>query len=325
MRLDDCTIRSMLRGPCLITAGWPCLTGQVNDPLPELCQRIARLAGRNSSPSWVGELTVFSAHRVTEPLGTVTQPMLALVAQGAKRSALADRLFEYHAGQYLVVAVELPLTSQITRATAAEPFLALGLPLDPTLIAQLLLEAGPAARQPHAGPAIAVSDANGELLDAVVRLLRLIDSPRDFQVLAPGVQREIHWRLLDGPQGALLGQIGLADSRLAIIARAISWIHARYDQAIRIDDLAHDIGMSVSSLNRQFRAVTAMSPLQYQKQLRLQQARIQLIGAPQDVAAIGHAVGYGSPSQFSREYRRMFGTPPGRDIARLQAMATIEK
>lgn len=143
--------------------------------------------------------------------------------------------------------------------------------------------------------------------------------------MAPGVRREIHWRLLTGPQGPLLGQIGLADSRLAIIARAISWIRARYDQSIRIEDLAHDIGMSVSSLNRQFRAVTAMSPLQFQKQLRLQQARIQLIGAPQDVAAIGHAVGYGSPSQFSREYRRMFGAPPGRDVTRLQEMATIER
>ena len=126
----------------------------------------------------------------------------------------------------------------------------------------------------------------------MVRLLRLAASPRDFQVLASGVWREIHWRLLNGSR-ALVRQIGLADSRLAIIARAISWIQARYDQTMRIEDLAHDIGMSVSSLNRQFRAVTAMSPLQYQKQLRLQQARIQLIGAPQDVAEVGHAVGYG--------------------------------
>jgi AraC-like DNA-binding protein len=262
---------------------------------------------------------------VTEPLGMVTKPVLALVAQGAKRSALGDHIFDYHAAQYLVVTVDLPLTSQITRASSAEPFLAFGLPLQPALIAQLLLEAGPAAGRPHDGPGIATSDADDELLDAIVRLLRLLDEPRDLQVLSPGVRREIHWRLLNGPQGALVRQIGRADSQLGLVARAIAWIRARYDQVIRIDDLADEVGMSVSSLNRHFRAVTEMSPLQYQKQLRLQQARIQLLAAPHDVAVIGYAVGYDSPSQFSREYRRMFGAPPGQDATRLQTVATVQE
>lgn len=290
----------------------------------ELRRRIARLAAGSPGPLPVEGVTVFSSGRVTEPLGTVTEPMLALVAQGAKRTALGDRIFDYHAGQYLVVTVDLPLTSQITRATPAEPFLAFGLPLQPALIAQLLADAGPAPR-PHDGPGLASSDADDNLLDAVVRLLRLLDAPRDIPVLAPAVRREIHWRLLNGPQAALVRQIGLADSQLALVARAIGWIKTRYDQVIRIDDLAGHVGMSVSSLNRHFRAVTTMSPLQYQKQLRLQKARIQLIAAPHNIAEIGYAVGYDSPSQFSREYRRMFGAPPGQDAARLQTAATIQE
>jgi AraC-like DNA-binding protein len=303
--------------------------------LDELRRLIARHAAGSPRPRWIEGMTVFATERVTEPLGTVTEPVLALIAQGAKRSVLGDHIFDYQAGQYLVVTVDLPLTSQITRATRTEPFLAFGLPLQPALIAQLLLEAGPAAGRPaaarpadrraHDGPGIATSDADDRLLDAIIRLLRLLDEPRDIAVLAPGVRREIHWRVLNGPQGALVRQIGRADSELALVARAIRWIRAHYDRVIRIDDLAGEVGTSVSALNRHFRAVTAMSPLQYQKQLRLQRARIQLIAAPDDVAAIGHAVGYDSPSQFSREYRRMFGAPPGQDAVRLQTAATVQE
>lgn len=293
--------------------------------MDELRSRIARLAVSGPRPLWIEGMQVFSTGYVTEPLGGITEPVFALVAQGAKRSALGDHIFDYRAGQYLVVTIDLPLTSQITHATPTEPFLAFGLPLQPALIAQLLIEAGPTAGRPHGGPGIATSDADDKLLDAVVRLLRLLDEPRDVPVLAHGVRREIHWRLLNGPQAALVRQIGLADSRLALVARAIGWIKTRYDRVIRIDDLADDVGVSVSSLNRHFRAVTAMSPLQYQKQLRLQKARIQLIAAPHDVAAIGYAVGYDSPSQFSREYRRMFGSPPGQDAARFQAAAVVQE
>ncbi|WP_447191534.1 AraC family transcriptional regulator N-terminal domain-containing protein [Streptosporangium sp. G12] len=297
--------------------------------LEELRDRIARLAAGGPRPLGIEGVTVFSTGHVTEPLGTVTTPMFALVAQGAKRSVLNDRVFDYQAGQYLVVTVDLPLTSQITHATPAEPFLGFGLPLRPATIAQLLVEAGPAvvrsSRAPNDGPGVATSDADDKLLDAVVRLLRLLDEPPDIPILAPGVRREIHWRLLNGPQADLVRQIGLADSRTTLVARAIGWIRARYDEVIRIDDLADAVGMSVSSLNRHFRAVTAMSPLQYQKQLRLQQARLRLIAAPHDVAAIGYAVGYDSPSQFSREYRRMFGVPPGQDAARLQTAAIVQE
>ncbi|WP_234388608.1 AraC family transcriptional regulator [Streptomyces sp. AS58] len=295
------------------------------DHLKEIRRRIARLAAGSSRPVWTHQIAVFSTQHVTEPLGTVTEPMIALTAQGAKRSVLGDHIFEYHSGQYLIATVDLPLTSQITRATPTEPYLAFGLPLQPSIIAQLLLETGPTTLRPHAGPGLATSDADDRLLDAVVRLLRLLDEPRDIPVLAPSLQREIHWRLLNGPQGALIRQIGLADSRTTLVARAIAWIKTHDDQVIRIDDLADEVGMSVSSLNRNFRAVTAMSPLQYQKRLRLQKARIQLMASPHDVAAISYAVGYESPSQFSREYRRMFGAPPGQDAARLRTVEVLQE
>jgi AraC-like DNA-binding protein len=292
--------------------------------LDELRRRIARLCAGSPQPRWIEGMTVSCTARVTEPLGTLSEPVFALVAQGAKRSVLGDYIFDYHAGQYLVVTVDLPLTSQITQATPTEPFLAFGLPLQPALVAQLLLESGPTVARRHNGPGIATGDADDNLLDPVVRLLRLLDEPRDVPVLAPGLQREIHWRLLNGPQGALVRQLGLDNSQCALVARAIGWIETHYDRVIRIDDLAKHVDMSVASLNRHFRAVTGMSPLQYQKQLRLQKARIQLIAAPHDVAAIGYAVGYRNPSQFSREYRRMFGAPPGQDAARLQSVTVQE-
>lgn len=292
--------------------------------LPELRQLISRFADPASRRGWVKGMTAFATDEPTDPLGTVTGPTVALVVQGAKRTVLGDRVFDYHAGQYLVVSVDLPLTAQITQATHDEPFLAFGLVLKPSIIAQLLLEAPGGVGSLRAGHGIVLSDANDDLLDPIVRLLRLVDRPSDLAILGPSIEREIHWRLMTGPQGAAVAEIGLAAGRLSHVGRAIRWISSHYDEVIRIEDLASDVGMSVSSLNRHFRGVTAMSPLQYQKTLRLQQARMQLISAPSDVAAIGFAVGYDSPSQFSREYRRMFGAPPSQDAARLQGLPRTE-
>jgi AraC-like DNA-binding protein len=263
-------------------------------------------------------MKVFSTTRTTFPLGTVAEPTVSLVAQGAKRSMLSGLAFDYAAGQFLVITVDLPLSSHIAAASEASPFLGCSLPLDPPTIAELLLESRLPARPAPDGPAISVSDATQDLIDAVVRLLRLASSPDDARVLAPAVKREIHWRLLTGPQGGLVRQVGLADSQVAIVTRAIAWIKDHYDEVIRVDDLAAEVGLSVSSLNRHFRAATSMSPVQYQKQIRLQQARIRLLANPRDVAGAGHAVGYTSASQFTREYRRQFGAPPGQDAARLQ-------
>ncbi|MCO8273846.1 AraC family transcriptional regulator [Actinoplanes sp. TRM 88003] len=160
-----------------------------------------------------------------------------------------------------------------------------------------------------------MATADDDLLGAILWLLRLVERPRDFAVLSPGLEREIHWRLLTGPPGGLVRQVGRADERFTIARRAARWLEDHYDRAVRADDLARHVGVSVATLNRHFRAATMMSPVQYQKQLRLQEARIRLAAAPGDVAGVGHAVGYGGMSQFSREYRRLFGVPPSEDVS----------
>jgi AraC-like DNA-binding protein len=302
------------------TGGRACFTGSV-DHLDELRARIARLATMGNGPVCIEGITVLSTENPTEPLDSINEPVFALVAQGAKRVVVGEHVFDFRAGQYVTVTVDLPVTSQITEASRTEPYLVFGLPLEPAVITALLVEAGPGLARPRSGPAIAVSDADDDLIDAVVRLLRLVDVPRDFAILAPGVRREIHWRLLNGPQASLVREIGLVQGPLTVVTHAIEWLKAHFNEVIRIDDLADAVGVSVSSLNRHFRATTAMSPLQYQKQLRLQQARIELMTSPHDVAAVGYSVGYDSPSQFSREYRRMFGVPPGQDAMRRQNAA----
>jgi AraC-like DNA-binding protein len=263
--------------------------------------------------SRVGE----SAPSSTSMSGTV----LALIAQGAKRLALGDRIYEYGAGQYLIASVDLPVTGHFLEATSDRPALGFGLILRPAAVAELLLEAAPGDLPPAAGGApsgVAVSDAPGPLIDAVIRLLRLLDEPRDRTVLAPLIKKEILWRLINGEQGAAVRQLGLADSSLTHIARAVRWIRDNYAEAIRVEDVAQRSGMSVSAFYRNFQAVTAMSPIQFQKQIRLQEARLLLAARPHDVTGVGRRVGYDSPSQFSREYRRQFGVPPSRDTALLR-------
>jgi AraC-like DNA-binding protein len=193
--------------------------------------------------------------------------------------------------------------------------------LEPSAIAGLLLQAGPGDWPRSSGgplPGISVRDAPGDLIDAVTRLLRLLGQPRDIGVLAPLIKREILWRLVTDEQGGAVRQLGLADSSLAHIARAVRWIRDHYAQSFRVEDVARLSGMSVSAFYRNFHAVTAMSPIQFQKQIRLQQARLLLAARPGDVTGVGYRVGYESPSQFSREYRRHFGAAPTQDAALLR-------
>jgi AraC-like DNA-binding protein len=170
---------------------------------------------------------------------------------------------------------------------------------------------------------LGVSDASPELLDAVIRMLRLLDNPDDRRVLAPMIEREILWRLIAGPMGETVRQIGLADSSLTHISRAVRWITEHYSESFLVDDLARSCGMSTSAFHRNFQAVTGFSPIQFQKKIRLQRSRLMLISGADDVATVGYRVGYDSASQFSREYRRQFGLPPGRDAMRLRAEATV--
>jgi AraC-like DNA-binding protein len=239
---------------------------------------------------------------------------------------LGDHVYEYGPGQYLVTSVDLPVTGQFTDAVPGRPALGFGMTLEPAVIAELLSAVGPGGFPQSTDAArrgIAVSDAPGELLDAIVRLLRLLDRPRDRAALVPLVKREIMWRLMTGEQGEVVRQLGLADSSLTHIRRAVGWIRENYSRPFRVGDVAQISGMSVSAFHRNFQAVTAMTPIQFQKQIRLHAARLLLANHPNDITGVGHRVGYDSPSQFSREYRRQFGAPPSIDAARLHAGADL--
>jgi AraC-like DNA-binding protein len=293
------------------------------DELARLKELLTRNAGKGLTPTALPDVSIQCSRTTTVRTGAITEPTVAFIAQGTKETALNGRTFTYSAGQFVITSLELPVVGHIVQATDHEPFLALVLKLRPERIAALLLETTPAPTVRPAGidaaPAgIAVSDASPALLDALGRLLALLDTPRDAAVLAASVEREILWRLVTGPQGATVRQIGLADSQLTHLGHAIRWIRVHYDKTLRVEELAALATMSVSSFHRHFRTITSMAPIQFQKQIRLHEARVRLIAEPGNVASIGFAVGYDSPSQFSREYRRMFGAPPSRDAFALR-------
>ncbi|MER5794973.1 AraC family transcriptional regulator [Streptomyces sp. NPDC001980] len=264
---------------------------------------------------------ICKADHAVPPESAMSGMVLAVIAQGRKRLALGDRVYEYGAGQYLVASVDLPVTGHFIEAAPGHPTLGFGMTLEPAAIAELLLQFGPGDLPRSPGtvrPGIAVSDAPDELLDAVVRLLRLLDRPRDRKALVPLVKREILWWLMTGEQGDAVRQLGLPDSSLSHIRRAVQWIRENYTQPFRVEEVARLSGMSVSAFHRNFQAVTAMTPIQFQKHIRLQAARLLLANHPNDITGVGHRVGYDSPAQFSREYRRQFGAPPSVDAMRLR-------
>jgi AraC-like DNA-binding protein len=294
--------------------------------LEELRALIVRHARPDETTAVEGVL-LSTAGRPGEPQASTTGTVLAMIARGRKRLALGDTVHEYGPGQYLVASVDLPITGHYTHATEAEPALGFGLILRPPAIAALLLDAEAAApasrrRRPEpTAPGLGVADAPAELVDAVVRMVRLLDAPEeDRAVLAPMIEREILWRLLCGPLGATMRQAGTADSSLGQVSRAVRQITEHYDRPFRVEELARSCGMSTSAFHRSFRAVTALGPVQFQKQIRLQRARLLLLTGVDDVSSVGYRVGYDSASQFSREYRRQFGLPPGRDAQRLRAL-----
>ena len=253
----------------------------------------------------------------TEPAAVMTRPSLALVAQGAKRTVLNGAVYDYRAGQFLVASLDLPVTGLVLEGSAEQPFAVMTVALEPALVAALLLEAPAPPASVVTG--LAVSDASAELVDAAVRMLGLLDRPADVPVLADAYRREILWRLLGSEQGGLVRQIGAADGSLARVARSVRWIREHYAEPLRVEELAEIARMSPSAFHRHFRSATSMTPIQFQKQIRLQEARTLLLATADDIAGVGFRVGYDSPSQFSREYRRTFGEPPARDARRLRA------
>ncbi len=256
----------------------------------------------------------------TAPLHALYEPAVCIIAQGRKQAILGETVYVYDRDKYLVISMDVPVVGQVIEASKEAPYLCLRLDLDVATLGTLLLDAGPAPDSMAPAPALSLSRVTTELVDAVTRLLRLLETPRDIPVLAPLAEREILFRLLRGDQSAKLREIAIADSRLQQINRAIGWIKQNYREPIRIEDLASEARMSASALHSHFKSVTAMSPLQFQKQLRLQEARRLLLFDACDAATASHSVGYSSPSQFSREYRRLFGLPPQRDIARLKEL-----
>ena len=287
--------------------------------LTELRTRIARYA-RTDRPTRIDDFHLCAAEGPSAPQVMSSGTVLAVVAQGGKRLAIGDRVYDYGPGQFLIASADLPVTGHYTRASVEEPALGVGLVLRPSAVASVLLEAPVAAIPPEAPapPGIGVADASADLLDALVRMVRLLDHPDDRQMLAAALSREILWRLLTGPLGATVRQVALTDSALTDIARAVRWITDHFDTPFRVEDLARECGMSPSAFHRHFQAVTALTPIQFQKRIRLQQSRLLLITGAADVTTAGRRVGYDSTSQFSREYRRQFGLPPGRDAARLR-------
>ncbi len=258
----------------------------------------------------------------TTPLPIVYEPMLCVIVQGRKRLVLGDHVCHYDAANYLVVSLDLPVVGAIVDASQASPYLALSLRLDRTELASLLMQVEPKPAAPlRAGLDIAAMST--DLGDACLRLARLLDSPHDIAIVAPLVRREILYRLLTGPYGPTLQQIARGEGRIGQVQQAIAWIRTHYDQPLRIDDLAAQVALSPSSLHRHFKTATRQSPLQYQKQVRLQAARERLMAEPADAAAVAYAVGYESASQFSREFKRLFGQPPAEAARRWREQAVV--
>jgi AraC-like DNA-binding protein len=292
--------------------------------MDELRELLDRHAGPDPRTAIDGVRVCKFEHGAAPETG-MSGTVLAVIARGGKRLALGNRVYDYGPGQYLVASVDLPVTGHATGATPGRPALGFGMTLEPAAVAELLLQAGPGdlPRSPGTGrPGIAVSDAPDELIDAIVRLLRLLDRPRDRTTLVPLIRREILWGLMTGEQGEAVRQLGLADSSLTHITRAVRWIRENYNRPFRVEEVAQLSGMSVSAFHRNFQAVTAMTPIQFQKHIRLQSARLLLANRPGDVTGVGSRVGYDSPSQFSREYRRQFGAPPSLDAARMRGGAS---
>jgi AraC-like DNA-binding protein len=268
-------------------------------------------------------LTLARSSTVTMPMPNVYRPQLCLVAQGRKEVTLGDRIFHYAPGRYGVVTYDLPAIGRVVEATPDKPYLCLYVDFDSALLGELASRVPPPPEAPSSSIGKTVSDASASLLDAALRLLRLLDDPAARPVLAPLAEREILYRLLAGPDGARMRHITASQGRVAQVGRAIAWIGQNFRERFSIARLAAEVGMSPSSLHEHFRAVTAMTPLRFQKQLRFQDARSLMLVEDLDVATAALRVGYESPSQFSREYRRHFGESPARDIDRLRASPAL--
>jgi len=286
----------------------------------ELVERIASAIQEDGVVEPMSGLRLTRASHPSERVLGVSQPSFCVIAQGAKEVYLGENRYPYDAHHYLLATVELPASGRIVEASKERPYLALRLELDEVLVGSVMVEAGlPVPRGQGDAKAIVVSALDADLLDATVRLMRLIDSPAEARVLVPLVKREIVFRLLMGEQGHRLRHLPMLGGNSHSIARAVELLRRDFDRPLRIEDIARELGMSSSGFHHHFKAITDMSPLQFQKQLRLQEARRLMLGESLDAASAGFRVGYYDPSHFSRDYKKQFGTSPARDVEHLRA------
>lgn len=288
----------------------------------ELVERIAQAVPEDGRVEPLEGLALHRSSLARELLHSVSHPSLCVIAQGSKEVHLGERRYQYDPYHYLLVTADLPLVGQILEASAERPYLSLILTLDSTVVSSVLVEAGHTVPQRHSEvPAIDVSPLSASLLDALVRLVKLLDNLDEAPVLAPLITREIVYRLLMGEQGDRLRHIAVLDGESHRIAQALKRLHEEFDQTIRVESLADELGMSTSSFYHHFKAVTEMSPLQFQKLLRLQEARRLMLSEDLTASSAGYRVGYNDASHFSREYKSLFGSPPMRDVEQLREAA----
>ena len=286
--------------------------GETDARVAELAVLAARHASSPPAPSAIPALTIRCSPAPTSPIPALFEPVFYVVLQGEKRLTFAGRTHDFATGTCAVASVGLPFVSQVTRASPACPYVGAELRLDPSVIADLLLSLPDAAARE--APSFAWAPADVAVLKPFGRLLRLLATPTDAPVLAASIQRELCYRLLQGPLGATLRQAGRRGSRFAQVRAAADWIGGHADKPLSVGRLAAEVGMSATSLHRHFKAVTGHSPLAYQRYLRLLEARRLLLSGAAPVTTTAFTVGYASASQFSREYKRMFGEPPVRDV-----------
>lgn len=300
----------------------PSTADTLRAPRASLARRILERAGDGGMVT-PPELPGLMFMRLDEPAlnsCSVYEPCVAVIVQGSKRVVLGDESLSYGEDRYLIASMDLPVKTALMQASPERPYLAVALRLDWREIASLMLDMPAATGRPSAPDSRAMTTGalTPPLLEAFDRLLALLDQPADIPALAPLIRREIHYRLLAGEAGARLRQIATVDTQSHQVARAIAQLNARFAEPLRVEALAREVGMSLTTFHHHFKSLTAMSPLQYQKQLRLTEARRLMLSERLDASTAAFRVGYESPSQFSREYRRMFGTPPSRDMADLR-------
>jgi AraC-like DNA-binding protein len=285
----------------------------------ELVERITRTIPEDGVIQPLQGLHLGRLSTPSERIHSVLEPSFCVIAQGSKEVFLGSTRYQYDPFNYLLTTLELPRVSQVLEASRERPYLSLRLELSPTLVGSVMIETG------HTLPpnrtdvrAIDVSPLDADLLDAVVRLVRLLDSPAEARVLMPLITREIIYRLLMGDQGGRLCHLTVSGGYTPNIVKAVERLRQDFDQPVRIEDLAQELGMSISSFHHHFKSVTAMSPLQFQKRLRLQEARRLMLGEDLNATSAAYRVGYNDASHFNREYKSLFGEPPVRDVQRLR-------